>query len=358
MFFFRTIPHLKFTLTYCLSRNLPLSSPENFIHMICIQDSCTDPYFNLAAEEYVLKNFSEDCFMLWRNDNAIIVGKHQNTLSEINLDVVNERKIKVVRRISGGGAVFHDLGNLNFSFIVSGEDGNLVDFKKFTLPIIEVLQKLGVDARFEGRNDITIDGRKFSGNAEHVWKNRTLHHGTILFSSVISDLSSALKVNPLKFQDKAVKSVRSRVTNVSEHLKEKMDVIQFRDLVMKHIMEKYADTRLYEFSEQDRKSIESIRDSKFALWEWNFGYSPRYNFERLVRTNGGNLEFHIDVEKGIMKDVKIYGDFFHRYDIEVVEKALCGIKHDATEIRKALSAFHFDDYFKNISEDEFVNAMF
>jgi lipoate-protein ligase A len=326
--------------------------------MICIQDASTDPYFNLAAEEYVLKNFSEDCFMLWRNDNAIIVGKHQNTLSEINLEVVNERKIKVVRRISGGGAVFHDLGNLNFTFIVTGETGNLVDFRRFTLPIIEVLQKLGVDAKFEGRNDITIDGKKFSGNAEHVWKNRTLHHGTILFSSVISDLSSALKVNPLKFQDKAVKSVRSRVTNVSEHLKGKMDVLQFRDLVMEHIMEKYSDSRRYEFSPEDRKKIQAIRDDKFALWDWNFGYSPKYNFERLVRTNGGNLEFHIDVEKGIMKDVKIYGDFFHKHDIDEVERALVGLKHDPETIRAKLSEFRLDEYFKNISEDEFVEAMF
>ena len=136
--------------------------------MICIQDTQTDPYFNLAAEEYVLKNFSDDVFMLWRNDNAIIVGKHQNTLSEINLDYVKEKGIKVVRRISGGGAVFHDLGNLNFTFIRTGEEGNLVDFKRFTLPIIEVLQKMGVDAKFEGRNDLTIEGKKFSGNAEHV----------------------------------------------------------------------------------------------------------------------------------------------------------------------------------------------
>ncbi|MGC9341148.1 MAG: lipoate--protein ligase [Bacteroidales bacterium] len=326
--------------------------------MLCIQDRNLDPYFNLAAEEYVLKNFTDDVFMLWRNDNAIIVGKHQNTLSEINLDYVKEKGIKVVRRISGGGAVFHDLGNLNFTFIRTGEEGNLVDFKKFTLPIIEVLQKMGVNAKFEGRNDLTIEGKKFSGNAEHVWKNRTLHHGTILFSSVISDLTKALKVNPLKFKDKAVKSIRSRVTNVSEHLEEKMDVTDFSNRIMKHIMEKYEDSEPYEFTPDDIKKIEEIRDEKFGKWEWNFGYSPKYNFQRLIKTNGGTVEFYIDVEKGIMKDVKIYGDFFHKYDIEVVEKSLSGVHHDPDAIKDILSEFEFEDYFKNIDKQEFISGMF
>lgn len=326
--------------------------------MLCIQDSCTDPYFNIAAEEYVLKNFRDDCFMLWRNDNAIIVGKHQNTLAEINIDYVKEKNIKVVRRLSGGGAVFHDMGNLNFTFIVGGDDGNLVDFRKFTLPIIEVLQKLGVEASFEGRNDITIEGKKFSGNAEHVWRNRTLHHGTILFSSLMTDLSLALKVNPLKFTDKAVKSVRSRVTNVSEHLKEKMDVLEFRQRVMDHIMEKYEDSFLYEFTPEDIAKIEKIRDEKFALWEWNYGYSPKYDFEKMIRTSGGSIEFHINVEKGLIKEIKIYGDFFHKYDIDVVEKSLIGVRHDPDAIRTTLSQFRFDDYFKNISLDEFIPGLF
>lgn len=326
--------------------------------MLCIQDKNTDPYFNLAAEEYMLKNFTEDVFMLWRNANAIIVGKHQNTLAEINLDYVREKNIKVVRRISGGGAVFHDLGNLNFTFIRTGDEGHLVDFKKFTLPVIEVLQKMGVNAKFQGRNDITIDGKKFSGNAEHVWKNRTLHHGTILYSSVISDLTKALKVNPLKFKDKAVKSVRSRVTNISEHLEEKMDVTEFSDRIMKQIMEKYEDSGIYEFTPEDIKKIEKIRDEKFALWDWNFGYSPKYNFEKLVKTNGGTLEFHIDVEKGIMKDVKIYGDFFHKYDIGTIEKALSGVQHDPDAIRNKLAEFNFNDYFKHMTVDEFISGMF
>lgn len=326
--------------------------------MLCIKDSHTDPYFNLAADEYVLKNFTEDCFMLWRNAPSIIVGKHQNTLSEINIDYVKEKQIKVVRRISGGGAVFHDLGNLNFTFVRNGEAGNLVDFRKFTRPIIEVLQRMGINAKFEGRNDLTIEGKKFSGNAEHVWKNRVLHHGTLLFSAIMTDLSAALKVNPLKFKDKAVKSVRSRVTNISEHLEEKMDVLEFRDRIMQYIMEMYPESKMYEYSEKDIQGIEKLRDEKFSTWDWNFGYSPKYGFEKLIRTEGGNLEFHINVEKGVISGIKIYGDFFHKYDIDIIENALIGVQHDKDAIAIKLKEFTLNDYFRNVPQEEFIDGMF
>jgi len=187
--------------------------------MLCIENNHTDPYFNLAVEEYLLRNFGEDCFMLWRNKASIIVGKHQNALAEINYDYVKENNIDVIRRLSGGGTVFHDLGNLNFTFIQNvNKNENIVDFKRYIEPIVKVLQQQGVNAKHEGRNDIMIGGRKVSGNAEHVFKKRVLHHGTLLFSSEISNLSKALKVNPLLYQDKGVKSVKSRVANINQFL--------------------------------------------------------------------------------------------------------------------------------------------
>jgi lipoate---protein ligase len=326
--------------------------------MLCITHPNTDPWFNLAAEEHMLKHFSEDVFMLWRNANAIIVGKHQNTLAEINFDYVKEKNIKVVRRLSGGGAVFHDLGNLNFTFIRNGQKESLVDFRKFTRPILEVLQKLAVEARFEGRNDLTIDGKKFSGNAEHVYKNRVLHHGTLLFSSHMPDLSMALKVNPLKYRDKAVKSVRSRVTNISDHLSREMDVIQFRDMIMDHITSGHEGFRYYDYTAEDLAAIKDLVKEKYSTWEWNFGYSPRYDFSKSIKSSGGFVELHMNVDQGIIKEIRIFGDFFNRRDITEIESLLCDTPHREADILEKLKSVPFSEYFHNISAEEFTSGLF
>jgi lipoate---protein ligase len=326
--------------------------------MICIQRDYTNPYFNIAAEEYALKDFTDDVFMLWQNAPCIVVGKHQNTLAEINLDFVKTNNIPVVRRITGGGTVFHDLGNLNFTFIQNGKPDELVNFRKFTRPILEVLEKFGIEAKFEGRNDLTIGGKKFSGNAEHVHKSRVLHHGTLLFSSKLSDLAGALKVDPSKFTDKAVKSVRSRVTNISDHLKEPMSVEEFKNHVLQHISEKHPEMEMHEFTAADIEKINQLVQTKYNTWDWNFGYSPRYNFFRRIKANGGNIEFNLEVKDGIIEKVKIFGDYFSKNETSDVEQLLTGLRHQRDVIASKLMEVKLEDYFKNVTREEFVDGMF
>lgn len=325
--------------------------------MLCIIRHETDPYFNLAAEEYVMDHFDRDVFMLWRNAPAIIVGRHQNTLAEINVDFVREHDIPVVRRLSGGGAVFHDLGNLNFTFIAKGDPNIHVDFRRFTRPILDALQGLGIDAQFEGRNDLTIDGRKFSGNAEYVHRGRILHHGTLLFSAEMADVAAALRPDPAKFTDKAVKSIRSRVTNISEHLPRPMTVLEFRDLLMRYVMDETPGATLYSFTEDDRRAIEQLRDDKYATWEWNYGHSPPYNYRKRVRTAGGTIEAALEVDEGVIRSARFYGDYFTRRDPAEVAAALAGAPHREDVLRARLEAAPVGETFVNVSAEELLSVL-
>jgi lipoate---protein ligase len=326
--------------------------------MLCINNDSTNPYFNLALEEYILKTFLSECFMLWRDSPSIIVGKNQNSLSEINIDYVRENSIPVVRRLSGGGSVFHDLGNLNFTFIINDTEDNFINFQKFTLPIIEVLKKLSVNAELSGRNDLTIDGKKFSGNAQYKFKNRLLHHGTLLFASNIADLSAALKVNPSKFEGKGIKSVASRVTNIAEHLKQPLALVEFKQMILTHIRASHKEFELYELKQTDIDAVNKLMRDKYSTREWNYGNSPAYNFKNRRKFAAGSIEVYFSVNDGIINQVKIFGDFFSKYDISDVEISLVGVKHDEKSIRQALANLNMDYYFSNINKDAFISVLF
>lgn len=325
--------------------------------MLFIDNNITNPYLNLAAEEYILKNFHKDVFMLWRNEPAIIVGKNQNTLSEINYDYVMENSIPVVRRLTGGGAVFHDLGNLNFTFISNDDAKSFNNFRKFTQPIIDILKKLDINAEFSGRNDLTIEGKKFSGNAQCNYKNKVLHHGTLLFTSVINDISSALKVKPSKFEGKGVKSVASRVTNISQHLKSSLTIIEFKDMIMKHISQTSTDYSIYEFTQEDLNNIQKLYDEKYNTWEWNFGNSPKYTLHNELKYPGGHVEFYLNVEKGIIKDINIYGDFFGKSSVSDIQNLLIGTKHKEDEIKSVLSNISIDDYMAGANLEDIIKGL-
>ncbi|MBW6514332.1 MAG: lipoate--protein ligase [Candidatus Syntrophosphaera sp.] len=313
--------------------------------------------FNIASEEYILKNFSEDVFLLYRNAPSIIVGRHQNTLAEINCGYVQEHSIPVVRRLTGGGTVFHDLGNLNFSFIMNRGADEEKGFAKYTAPVLAALRELGVEARLEGRNDLTIKGMKFSGNARAVYRDKVQQHGTILFSSRIADLSAALKANPLKFNDKAVKSVSKRVTNVSDHLSHPIGLEEFILLIQAQVLKLYPDAREYAFSPEDEEAIRKLVESKYDTWEWNFGKSPQYNHVQAIRCAAGTIEFHTDVHQGLITGLRIYGDFFGNRDTAELERVLTGLPHRAETLLAVLKQQPLQEFFGEVIAEELLAGL-
>jgi lipoate-protein ligase A len=318
-----------------------------------------NPYFNLALEEYIFKTvgMQEDFIILWQNENTIVIGRHQNTIEEINANFVKENNIKVVRRITGGGAVYHDLGNLNFSFITGYDKNNMIDYKKYTIPVINALKKLGVDAELSGRNDLTIDCKKFSGNAQSMHKGRILHHGTLLFDSNLDIIGKVLNVQLDKIQSKGIKSVRSRVTNIKDYLREGTDVNGFKELLLKNLFENNI-LEEYHLSENDLVSITKLKESKYDTWEWNYGKSPKFNFKNSKRFANGKLEVLLNVNSGLINECKIYGDFLALCSVDELEEKLRGIRYEKSAIEYILSSVNLTQYFGNITLDEILECFF
>lgn len=327
-----------------------------------IKNYSTDPRYNLAFEEYVFTNLNLDdgaYVLLWINEPSIIIGKNQNTIEEIKMDFVKENDIHVVRRITGGGAVYHDLGNLNFSFIIKEDSLGQIDFKKYTIPVLKALEKLGIPCELSGRNDITIEGKKFSGVAQSVKRGRVLNHGTLLFNSELDVLSKALNVKRDKIESKGVKSVSSRVTNIKPYVKEDIDIFEFRELVLKNIFEyENKPVEVYELTEEDEAAIQKMVDERYGTWEWNFGRSPKFNYKGYKRFAGGGVEVRLQITKGLIDNCKIYGDFFGKEDIGILEEKLKGVRYEETAVEDALKDFPVGDYLGRITREEFLACMF
>ncbi|MGC6769489.1 lipoate--protein ligase [Enterococcus sp. LJL128] len=334
--------------------------------MIFVPNENNDPRINLAIETYLLKEkpLDEPILLFYINEPSIIIGRNQNTIEEINKEYVEEHGIHVVRRLSGGGAVYHDHGNLNFSFIMPDDGNSFRDFEKVTKPIIQALHELGVaGAELKGRNDLVIDGMKFSGNAMYATEGRMFAHGTLMFDSDIDEVVNALKVRKDKIESKGIKSIRSRVTNIKPFLpadKQGMTTEEFRQEILLKIfgVDSVDQVKTYVLNEKDWQRINQISEEYYRNWDWNYGKSPSFNLERRHRFPIGSIEVRMDVEEGAIKELKIYGDFFGLGEIKDVEEQLTGVKYDKAAIEKAVEKIDVKKYFGAIDKSEFVELLY
>lgn len=327
--------------------------------MIYVVNEATDPYFNLALEEYVLDylDVAKEYLLLWRNRPTVVVGKYQNTLEEINKEYIKEKKINVVRRNSGGGAVYHDLGNLNYTFIIKDKQVEKLDFSKYIAPIIKALQDWGIAAEFTSRNDITVAGKKISGNSQYIKENKVLHHGTLLFATNLGELELALKISPDKIISKGIKSIRSRVANIKEYLPEDVNIQDFRDMLLSYLFKGAENISQYKLSPQDLETINRLREEKYLCWQWNYGESPKFNIKKAHKYRHGKLETRIYVEDGVIKQCKFWGDFFGTGDLAEVESRLINRRYTEVEIKQALAPLNINKYFVNFTLDELLKCI-
>lgn len=319
-----------------------------------------DPMMNLAIEEYVLRNLdvNESYLLFYINEPSIIIGKNQNTAEEINTEYVEEKGIKVVRRLSGGGAVYHDLGNLNFSFITKDDGESFHNFQKFTEPVVKALKKLGINAELSGRNDILAEGKKISGNAMFSTRGRMFSHGTLMFDVNVDDVVASLKVKKDKIESKGIKSVRSRVTNIADFLENPITIEEFKSLILKYIFEDSKEVPEYVLTEEDWNKIHEISKERYQSWDWNYGKSPKFNLQNSHRFPVGSIDIRLEVNKGRIESCKIYGDFFGVGEVAEIEELLNGVRYEREAIADALADLDVTYYFGKITKDELINLIY
>ena len=295
--------------------------------------------------------------MLWQNDNAIIIGRHQNLSEEIDKDYTREQGIKVVRRTTGGGAVYHDLGNLNYSFIADYEPGG--SMQEFADVAVEALRSLGVRAKFGGKNDILIDGKKISGTAQRICGNRMLFHGCLLFDSDLSRLDRSLRARPEKYSSRAVKSARSRVGNLKDYLGEDMGLLQLKEYLVKAFLQdgKYQILHTKDLVKNKQQEIQKLKHDKYDSWEWNYGASMKYTAHNCKRFDGGTVEAYMDIRGGKIEKCRICGDFMALRPVEEIAGGLVGTRYRYEDVLEVLKHFPVSDYFGTIGGHEVASVI-
>lgn len=306
--------------------------------MLAIDTKSKNPYFNLACEEYLFRNFKEEILIIYINSPAVIIGKHQNAYEEVNLRYIREKNIPLIRRISGGGSVYHDKGNINFTFIRNREDGKQVSFIEHTRPVISFLEKQGLSPYVGGKNEIREDGLKFSGNAEHVFKNRVLHHGTILFSSDLSCLKDALKPGTGRYTSRSVQSNRTSVGNLSERLNSFSNAEELKVALENYLPGDIEGVVRYELSNHDNVFIRELIENKYSTEDWNFGYGPDYKFRNTFNHRDVNISIELQVNGGVISECRIEGNT----GWERTAAKLTGKKHLYSDITEIILVDHPD----------------
>ncbi len=319
-------------------------------------ENCTNPRVNLAIEEYLLRNIApeEDILLFYINEPSIIIGRNQNTVEEINVDYIQAHNIHVVRRLSGGGAVYHDLGNLNFSFMAPITDSNFHNFHVFTAPVIQVLNEMGVPAELGGRNDILMEGHKISGNAQYSTGKRMFSHGTLLYNSDLSHVNDALKVKASKIESKGIKSIRSRVANITEFLNDPPDIATFKQKLLEGIFAGEKPIPQYHLTNEDWDAIQALSASRYQTWEWNYGRSPAFNIYKNQLFPIGEIDARLYVEKGLIQNIKFFGDFLGQGDVAELEALLTGTHYTPEALQEKLTHINVSHYFGALTPEELI----
>lgn len=327
--------------------------------MIYLEPVSNDPSYNIAFEEYAFKEIAnrDNVFILWINQPCIVVGKNQNTVEEINQKYCDENGIKIVRRISGGGAVYHDYNNLNYTIIANEESEADFDFKSLSQPVIETLAQMGVKAEFTGRNDLVIGDQKFCGNAQYIKKNRVMHHGCILFDTDVSVLVEALKVSMDKIESKGKKSVRSRVTNIKPHLEDQSITVQDFKNLLKDYMNKHYNMKDYVLTPEEEEEVLKIKTARNDSWDWVYGENPEFTMKRNRRLLTGKVEANLLVKDNVIENVKFYGDFFGVQDVAELADKLKGLKYERKVIADVLDKIDINSYFMGVNKEEALDII-
>lgn len=313
----------------------------------------SDPTFNLALEEYLYQSLgpeSQSLFFLWQNGPSVIVGRHQNTAEEVNTAFAEENNIAVVRRMTGGGAVYHDAGNLNFSFLEWREHSGPINFLEYLEPIRDALRDIGIEATFSSRNDLEVDGKKISGSAQVRHGHRVLHHGTLLIDVNADMLSSVLTGSPEKYASKGIASMRARVTNMVEHWREGCTMADVHRVLMEHCA-----SQTIAIPQEYIDAAEELAQKKYRTWEWNYGHGPAFTHSFAQRFSWGKLECRLDVRKGLIKNCHLCGDFFAQNAIEELSSKFVGREHRREAVRALLESVDLPLYFAACQSSEVVD---